>query len=74
MREGTREWMVPSFAYYAWRKHGQLQTTTNHYAATAMTLNLAEQKLAKTNSTGMEHRRALVRCLSGVCFSYGQQI
>jgi hypothetical protein len=31
MKEGTRKWSVPSFSYYAGRKHGQLQTTTNHY-------------------------------------------
>jgi len=30
MREGSREWSVPSFSYYAGRKHGQLQNN-HHY-------------------------------------------
>jgi hypothetical protein len=54
MRDGEREWTIPSFTYYAGRKHGQLQTITNHYAATAMTLNLAEQVAANLNECGME--------------------
>jgi hypothetical protein len=54
MRDGAREWSVPSFAYYAGRKNGQLQTTTNHYTATPMTLALAEQLTARLNSAGME--------------------
>ena len=57
MKEGTREWSVPSFSYYAGRKHGQLQTTTNHYAATPMTLGLAEQLTTKLNSAGMAHKQ-----------------
>ena len=43
MREGERSWSVPSSNFYAGRKHGQLQTTVNHYAATPMTKSLAEQ-------------------------------
>jgi hypothetical protein len=31
MKEGAREWSVPSFSYYAGRKHDQLQTAINHY-------------------------------------------
>jgi hypothetical protein len=54
LREGTREWSVPSFSYYAGRKNGQLQTTTNHYSATPMTLALAEQLTTRLNSAGME--------------------
>jgi hypothetical protein len=54
LRDGTREWSVPSFAYYAGRKNGQLQTSTNHYAATSMTLVLAEQVIAKLTSAGMQ--------------------
>jgi hypothetical protein len=54
MREGTREWSFPSFSFYAGRKHGQLQTTTNHYAATPMTQSLAEQLAARLKLVGME--------------------
>ena len=54
MKEGTREWSVPSFSYYAGRKRGQLQTTTNHYAATPLTLALAEQLTTKLKLAGME--------------------
>ena len=54
MKDGDREWTVPSFTYYAGHKHGHLQTTTNHYAATAMTQNLAEQLTAKLNASGLE--------------------
>jgi hypothetical protein len=54
MKDGDREWSIPSFVYYGGHKHGQLQTTTNHYAATAMTQTLAEQLTAKLNAAGME--------------------
>ena len=54
MRDGSREWFVSSYSYYAGRKRGKLETTTNHYAATSMTQNLAEVVTAKLNSTGME--------------------
>jgi hypothetical protein len=54
MKDGDREWSIPSFTYYAGRKQGQLQTTTNHYAATAMTQSLAEQLTAKLNASGTE--------------------
>jgi hypothetical protein len=53
MREGTREWSVPSFSYYGGRKNGQLQTTTNHYAATLMELALAEELVAKLTASGL---------------------
>lgn len=52
MKDGNREWTIPTFSYYAGRKHGQLQTTTNHCLATPMTLHLAEKLIAKLNSTG----------------------
>ncbi len=55
MREGERSWSVPSSNFYAGRKHGQLQTTVNHYAATPMTKGLAEQLAAKLNLSGMAH-------------------
>ena len=35
-------------------QHRQLQTTTNHYAATAMTQNLAEQLTTKLKARGVE--------------------
>jgi hypothetical protein len=54
MKDGDREWSIPSFTYYAGHKHGQLQTTTSHYAATAMTQNLAEQLTAKLKASGVE--------------------
>jgi hypothetical protein len=54
MKDGDREWSIPSFTYYAGHKHGQLQTTTNHYAATAMTQNLADLVAAKLNGSGLE--------------------
>jgi hypothetical protein len=54
VKDGDREWTIPSFVYYGGHKHGQLQTTTNHYAATAMTQNLAEQLTAKLNASGVE--------------------
>ena len=54
MKDGDREWTIPSFVYYGGHKHGKLQTTTNHYAATAMTQNLAEQLAAKLNASGLE--------------------
>ena len=54
MKDGDRERSIPSFTYYAGHKHGQLQTSTNHYAATAMTQNLAEQLTAKLNASGLE--------------------
>jgi hypothetical protein len=54
MKDGEREWSIPSFTYYAGRKHGQLQTTTHHYAATAMTQDLAEQLAAKLNASGVD--------------------
>jgi hypothetical protein len=54
MKDGDREWSIPSFVYYNGHKHGQLQTTTNHYAATAMTQNLAEQVTAKLTTSGIE--------------------
>jgi hypothetical protein len=52
MKDGDREWTIPSFVYYGGHKHGQMQTTTNHYAATAMTQALAEQLVAKLNASG----------------------
>jgi hypothetical protein len=54
MKDGDREWSIPAFTYYAGHKHGKLQTTTNHYAATTMTQNLAEQLTAKLNALGVE--------------------
>jgi hypothetical protein len=54
MKDGEREWSVPSISFYAGRKHGQLQTTTNHYAATPMTQGLAEQLTAKLKLAGIE--------------------
>src|ERR1700722_8607041 len=54
MKDGEREWSIPSFTYYAGHNHRQLQTTTNHYAATAMTQNLADQVAAKLNASGLE--------------------
>jgi hypothetical protein len=54
MKDGDREWSIPSFTYYAGHKHGQMQTTTNHCAATAMTQNLAEQLTAKLNASGLK--------------------
>jgi hypothetical protein len=54
MKDGDREWSIPSFVYYGGHKHGQLQTTVNHYSATAMTQSLAEQLTAKLNATGMQ--------------------
>ena len=54
MKDGDREWSIPSSAFYAGRKHGQLQTTTNHYTATPLTRNLAEQLSAKLKLAGME--------------------
>jgi hypothetical protein len=54
MKDGDREWTIPSFTYYAGHKHGQLQTTTNHGIATPMTLELAERLTAKLNATGMQ--------------------
>jgi hypothetical protein len=54
MKDGDRGWTITHFVYYGGHKHGQLQTTTNHYAATAMTHTLAEQLMAKLNATGME--------------------
>ena len=54
MRDGARKWSVPSFSFYAGRKHGQLHTTTNHYSATPMTQGLAEQLTARLNLAGME--------------------
>jgi hypothetical protein len=53
MREGERSWSVPSFSYYAGRKHSQLQTTSNHYAATLMSLALAEELVAKLTASGL---------------------
>jgi hypothetical protein len=54
MKDGEREWSIPSFTYYAGHNHRQLQTTTNHYAATAMTQTLAEQLAAKLSASGIE--------------------
>jgi hypothetical protein len=54
MKDGDREWTIPSFVYYGGRKHGQLQTTTNHYDAVAMTQNLAEQLTANLKASGLE--------------------
>jgi hypothetical protein len=54
MKEGTREWSVPFFSYYSGRKNGQLQTTANHYAATPLTKNLAEQLTQKLVSSGLD--------------------
>jgi predicted peroxiredoxin len=54
MKDGDREWTIPSFVYYGGHKHGQMQTTTNHYAATAMTQTLAEQLTAKLKASGVE--------------------
>lgn len=54
MKDGDREWLIPSHSFYAGRKHGQLQTTTNHCLATPMTLNLAEALAAKLNANGMQ--------------------
>lgn len=54
MKDGDHQWEIPSFTYYAGHKHGQLQTTTNHYAATAMTQTLAEQLTQKLDASGME--------------------
>ena len=52
MKDGDREWEIPSFTYYAGHKHDGIRTTTNHYAATAMTQALAEQLTAKLNASG----------------------
>lgn len=54
MKDGDREWSVPSQSFYAGRKHGQLQTTTNHYMATPLTAELAERLAAKLSSTGLQ--------------------
>jgi hypothetical protein len=54
MKDGDREWSIPAFTYYAGHQHGKLQTTTNHYAATAMTQALAERLTAKLNASGLE--------------------
>jgi hypothetical protein len=54
MKDGDHQWEIPSFAYYSGHEHGQLQTTTNHYAATAMTKTLAEQITAKLSASGIE--------------------
>jgi hypothetical protein len=54
MRDGDRKWSVPSFAYYAGRKSGQLQQTTNHYAAMGMTQSLAAELIQKLNAAGLE--------------------
>jgi hypothetical protein len=54
MKDGSREWMIPTFSYYAGRKNGQLQTTSNHCLATPMTQNLAAQLSAKLRSTGLQ--------------------
>jgi hypothetical protein len=54
MKDGDREWSIPASAYYAGHKNGQMQTTTNHYAATAMTQSLAEKLTAKLNASGVE--------------------
>jgi hypothetical protein len=54
MKNEERSWDVASFAYYAGRKFGALQTTTNHYSATPMSLALAEQLVAKLTLAGMK--------------------
>jgi hypothetical protein len=54
MKDGDREWSIPSFVYYGGHKHGKMQTTTNHYAATAMTQKLADLVAAKLNGSGLE--------------------
>jgi hypothetical protein len=54
MKDGDHQWEIPSFTYYAGHKYGKLQTTTNHYAATAMMQALAEQLTAKLVASGME--------------------
>src|ERR1700744_4642229 len=54
MKDGTREWSVPSFSYYAGRKNGQLLTTVNHCVATPMTAELAGELAAKLNSSGLQ--------------------
>ncbi len=54
MKDESREWSIPTFTFYAGRKHGQLQTTTNHCMATPMTQSLAETLSAKLNSSGMQ--------------------
>ena len=53
MREGTREWSVPSYSYYAGRRNGQQQTTTNHYQATLMTRALADGLVVKLTGSGL---------------------
>jgi hypothetical protein len=53
MREGERSWSVPSSNFYAGRKHGQLQTTTNHYQATLLSLALAEELVVKLAASGL---------------------
>ena len=54
MKDGDRVWSIRSFTYYAGHKNGRMQTTGNHYAATAMTQNLATQLTAKLNASGLE--------------------
>ena len=53
MREGERIWSVPSFAYYAGRRNGQLQQTTNHYQATLMNHELADELVVKLTGSGL---------------------
>src|ERR1700679_3075119 len=54
MKDGDHEWLIPHFVYYGGLNHGKMQTTSNHYAATAMTQNLAEQVAAKLNKSGLK--------------------
>ena len=54
MREGERIWSVPSFAYYAVRRNGQLQQTTNHYQATLMTRALVDELVVKLTAAGIQ--------------------
>lgn len=54
MKDGSREWTIPVFSYYAGRKNGQLQTTSNHCLAIPMTKDVAEQLASKLNSIGLQ--------------------
>jgi hypothetical protein len=54
VRDGNREWSIPTFSFYVGRKYGRLHTTTNHCLAAPMTADLAECLAAKLNSQGMQ--------------------
>jgi hypothetical protein len=54
MKDRDRVWSIRSLTYYAGHRNGKMQTTGNHYAATAMTQNLAEQVGVKLIASGLE--------------------